>query len=593
MTQITVTNLDFDTIRSQLKDWMRSNDTFKDYDFEASGLSFMLDVMAYNTQYNAVLANFMANEMFLDSAVKRNSIMSHAKALGYHPRGFTAARAKVSLTIDSLYVANGLTAPDNFILRRGTQFTSNVDGTYYSFVTSQDYSAAKAIDGTYTFGEIELVEGLFNTFSWVVNSDMDGQTYVIPNSRVDVASMSLMTYPNALSVNGTTWAHSNSIFTQSDNIFFTQEISGDKTEIYFGNGAVGAKPAVNSIIRLEYITCNGKSGNGAKAFTVSGSLLHDNSTQIYASDYTLNLVTPSQQGADAETNEEIKFHASKHFAVQNRAVTAYDYESIIRENFYNVESIKVWGGEDNNPPMYNSVVICIKPNYSEYLTDAEKDTIRGILKQSSVMNIKPVFVDPDYINVKINSIVKYSLNKLPIGSDLSALVKNTIINYSDVFLEAFNQNLIYSSLMKEIDASSASIVGNLTSLSLSKYVTPILGSTRSYTVNFSNPISNVDMSVISTDIMVTNSDVPVKITNIGDKLFMIYYDEQGRLKRISEAGTIDYVTGLLNLNAINVTYINNSTIEFVAVPLYNDISALQNNVLRINPYDITITTTAV
>jgi hypothetical protein len=588
MTTLKVTDLDFDTIKSNLKNFMRSNPTFTDYDFEASGLSFLLDVMAYNTHYNAIQANFMANEMFLDTAVKRNSVISHAKALGYKPKGYISARAKVNLTIDAIYVSPGASVPNEFIMRRGTQFTTQIDGAYYSFVTDRDYSAPLS-GGKYYFTDVELVEGLYNTYAWMVTAD--NSNYTIPNPRVDVASIKMQTYPNSLSFQATDWYHYTSLFNIDDKskAFFTQETFNELIDIYFGNGSIGARPAINSVIRIEYITTNGLSGNGAKTFTSSGSIKHNAQDTVYVQDYTLTLVYASSGGANAETIDEIKYHASKHFSVQNRAVTTYDYESIIRENFNNAEAIKVWGGEDNVPPQYNSVMLCIKPHYSDYLTDIEKDQIRGILKNKAIMNIRPIFVEPDYLNIKVNTTVRYALNKLPSASDIRALVRNAILAYSDTTLEQFNSSMVYSQFVKAIDDSYPAIIGNLTDIKMVKTVAPNLGVPRSFVVNFGNPIFDVNNAIVSTQFYSSASDLAVIITNIGTRLVLSYSVEGSTLKTVRDIGTVDFAKGVMTVDAIIVTALETGAIEFVATPAVSDIYSIQNNILRILPTDITIT----
>ena len=594
MTQINVTELNFDTIKANLKAWMSTREGFTDYDFEASGLSYLLDVLAYNTTYNAVLANFAANEMFLDTAWKRSSVLSHAKALGYHPRSYRAARAKINIVITSLNLDPGKTAPDSFILRRGTAFTAAIDNAYYEFVTIADHTAARSIDGEYYFDNVEIVEGIFNTFAWQVSSQDFNLMYSIPNPRVDLSTVNMQVFPSNTSPIGVPWYHSSSLFdvTETSNVFFTQETDAEKTDIYFGNGIVGAKPAIGEVIKIEYITTNGASGNGAKSFAPSRGLVHNGDAGVAANMKSITLVSKSSEGAESESIDEIKYHASKHCSVQNRAITPYDYVSLIRENFFNIESIKVWGGEDNIPAQYNTVFICIKPSYSEYLTSGEKEQIKNIVSKHAIMNIGVTFTDPDYINIMVDAKIIYSPSKLATGVDLPAVVRNAIIQYSDMNIESFNSQFRYSRFTNIIDDSSAAVISNITNVQMYKKLAVEVGRSISYSLSFLNEL-NDGVDSIKTSLFVTSlADNWTYIKNVGSTLVMGYDDDEGKFVAIKDAGTIDYKTGTLYLYALNVLSLEGGEFKVYAKPVTNDINSLQNNILRILPSDISIKMTA-
>ena len=326
MTTLNTTQLNFEEIKTNLREWMRQDSNFTDYDYEASGLSFLLDVLAYNTHYNAVLANFMANEMFIDTAQKRSSVLSHAKGVGYRPHGYIGARAHLSVVLTT-----GGSAP-SYVIPRGTKFTTSINNKFYSFVTAKDYAASLA-SGTYTFPDVEVVEGSFNAYAWVVADADYTVKYEIPNARPDITTMVMRVYPNSTDLaNPTYFFHSDTLIDviETTKVFFTQEIDNEKMEFYFGNGvSVGVLPAPGSVINLEYVTSHGVEANGASEFSLVDQLPIGITAVVTASG-------PSFGGSDAEDIEEIRYNASKHFTVQNRAVTAFDYRAIINEQFHNI-----------------------------------------------------------------------------------------------------------------------------------------------------------------------------------------------------------------------------------------------------------------
>lgn len=587
---LSVTSLDFPTIKANLIAFMRQNPTFTDYDFEASGLSFLADVLAYNQHYLAALVNFQTNEMFMDTAVKRSSVLSHALALGYHAKGWQSAKAYLNLTINASSIYG--TAPSLYVIRRGTGFSCSINGQLYSFVTTKDVSAPADLNGNYTFYNVEIAEGTYNSFAWVVPIG-DANFYSIPNPRVDASSIKVQTFSDATSLLATNWNLSSTLYDldSSSLVFFTQDKASDLTDIYFGNGTLGATPDAGEVIRAEYITCNGASGNGAKLFTPTGSVMNNNDPNNYTTNVAITVVQQSLGGCDAESVESIKYNASKHFTVQNRAVTAYDYASIIREGFNNVGAIKVWGGEDNVPAQYNSVMICIKPStpFQDVLSSAEKNEIKTLLKGTSVMNIRPIFVDPEYINVVVNTKVTFNPSSLPSGASLTSAVNAALSAYSSTSLEQFNSPMLYSTLIANINNASNAITSNLTSISLYKLIVPKLRKNATYQVNFTNEISPVNGAISSSMFNVLGIQDKVAITNIGsDVVLVTTISSTGKEVVKSVVGTVDFSTGLITLNAINVIDFDNvdGGIKLAVIPAQNDVEAIQSNVVRILPADV-------
>lgn len=591
MSKLNVTDLDFQNVKSNLREWMRKNSEFTDYDFEGSGLSYLLDVLAYNTHYNSVLANFMANEMFLDTAIKRSSVISHAKALGYRPRGYRGARAYINLTINSLNLAQGETAPDQFVLRRGTAFVTSIENSYYQFVLNKDYTALKNASNNYVFENLEIVEGLYNTFLYPVTDDDYTTKYEVPNLRPDVSTMIMRVYENTDSVDYETYQNSTTLFDVDENsaVFFTQEIPGEKIEFYFGNGVVGKRPPVGSVIYIEYVSTNGVSGNGARNFVPATALVHDRNRDIAAATYTISLNGgASFGGTDAESVEEIKYNASKHFTVQNRAVTASDYRTIIQQNFGNIESIRVWGGEENIPVRYNSVFVCIKPEFNDFLTEVEKENIRKIVSAKSIMNMSLQFVDPEYLNLSVLSTIYYSPTKVPEDFSLEATVSDRIRTFSDEQLEAFSAQFRYSRFVSMVDNAHPAINNNITKVTMYKSLDVELNVSRLYVVNFLNAIRNQNLSVTSSRFRIPEHDGLVLLRSTGTTINVGYFDDGGRFISLREAGTVNFDDGVVSLTPLRVTSFEGSELNIFAIPFTNDIYSSQNNILRIRPQDIIV-----
>lgn len=583
---LNVSDLEFEGIKENLKAWMRNNPEFTDYDFEASGLSFLLDTLAYNTHYNAVLASLMANEMFLDTSIKRSSVLSHAKSLGYRPKGVSAARAKINITINAV---SGGASPSQFILRRGTAFNATIANQYYQFVTIRDYVAIND-GGTFQFNNVEIYEGIFNTYVWKLEDDI-AYKYKIPNVRVDTNTIKMHLYASTNATDYEEWHKASNAINviETSKVFFTQETENNYTEFYFGNGIVGSRPSEASIIKVEYVSTNGAEGNGAKTFSPAVVLSHDTGS-IVASNFTITMVEQSQGGMNAESIDNIKYHASNHFAVQNRAVTTNDYVALIREGFSNVEDIKVWGGEESAQKQYGVVFVCIKPEVGSFITQKDKEYITSILKSRSVMGTKIRFVDPEYIDVVVNTRIKYNIDRRDTGIDLEGIVRDEILRYSDNMLESFNKPFKHSNLIRTIDDTHGSIVSNITSVLLYKSQTPIIGLYKNYTLKFHNELKRDDGAIESSLFIAPEHSDFVKLLNRGSIMVMGYYNQTGKFVVIKDVGTVDYANGIVQLNNINVLRYEGDETYLLAKPASNDIYPFENNVLRIRPQNVSVAT---
>ena len=585
-----VTELEFDQIKTNLKAFLSSKDEFKDYDFEASGLSFLMDMLAYNTHYNALMANFVSNEMFLDTAAKRSSVLSHAKSLGYRTRGVRSSRSKVTITINTLALSNGAIAPDTFVLPKGTPFLATVGNTQFQFVTVNDASAPKNLDGSYTLANVELVEGILFSYEYVVTDSNVGVVYRIPNQNVDTSTVTMRIRQSVSDVTFTQWQSSATILgiDSTSKVFFTQEGINGYYEFFFGNGQMGVLPPKGSLITIEYVASEGYTSNGARKFVPIGKIAHEGNGNITAASYRITLTQASIGGADTETVPEIKHNAANHFIVQDRAVTVNDYRALIQEYFANVRSIKVWGGEENNPVRYGKVMVCIQPQYGDVITQDEKDYINNILESKSIISIGLEYVDPEYLNVSVSIIAYYDPSLLPKSMNLATEIQGSVTTYSNFELEKFAAHFRFSKFGTVVDDTQEAINSNTTNVTAYKTIIPKLGQTQSYTISFYNQIANGNDTVTSSLFKLNTSDQWLRLSNINDKVYAVYTNDLGKTIQVSFAGTVDLSAGVVNLSSLYFTEVYGDQFKISITPSNTDINSGLNNILRIKPEDIAV-----
>jgi hypothetical protein len=541
-----------------------------------------------------VLANFVSNEMFLETAAKRSNVIMHSKALGYRPRSITSARIKVGFKINTLSLQNGATAPNSFTIQAGTAFSTTIGDTPYQFVTAQNYSAMKAGDGTYDFDTIELVEGVFYSFQFLVNqSEPSKNIYIIPNANVDTSTIKMEIQTSISDISRETWYYAPKVFAVDSQsaIFFTQE-SVDRngyTELYFGNGVVGKVPNVGNIVLINYVISSGAGGNGAKTFYPMSSILNNGDPNIIANTFeiTTAIGAVSSGGTEQETIEEIKYNASNYFLAQNRAVTPTDFKALIIDGFSNVKTIKVWGGEENVPAYYGQVFVCIQPQYGDYLTDSEKQTIKELLKDKSVATIGINFSDPDYVNIETVTAVYYDPIKTTPSTDIASIVKLGIRNYSENELQTFSSHFRYSKFIGSIDAMHQAINSNTTTVKMYKVISPKTGLNTSYIIQFYNEIKKENYSISSSYFSSSASEELVRLTNFGSTLYLSK-DDAGVVNLIQEIGSVDFNKGILYINSLDILSSADSELKVSAIPQKNDIESSLNNILRIRAQDISV-----
>lgn len=456
-TNLNVTELDFDQIKDNLKNYLKQQTEFNDYNFEGSGLSTLLDVLAYNTHYNAVAAHYSLNEAFLDSAQIRGNVVTRAKLLGYTPRSVLAPRARINIVVNNAGQPN---TPTELILPRGTKLTATVQGETYQYVVLNSQTAVVADNAPiFTFSNVDIAEGTYKTLLYRVDNDIESQKFQITDEDVDTSTLRVRVQENEESLSYDVYSRFESLLNvdSASQIYYHQENTNGRYEVYFGDGVIGRKPINNNIVTLDYVHTHGEESNGASSFELSSTI-----GGLVNASYTVTTVNDSAGGSDRESMESIRFNAPLTFTAQNRAVTSDDYRAIILKQFSNVASISTWGGEDNDPIDFGKVYIAVKPLTGDTLSDDEKRSIKNtVLKGKNIVSIQPEIVDPNFTNLELDVFFKYNPNLTDrTNVELQGLVRDTISNYNFNNLNKFDGVFRYSQLLKAIDNSDRSILNS-------------------------------------------------------------------------------------------------------------------------------------
>lgn len=568
--RINVTELDFDQIKLNLKSFLKGQDEFSDYDFEGSAMSVLLDVLAYNTHYNALYNNLSINEMFLDSASKRNSIVSLSKLIGYTPRSATCATATVNLTITS-----PSTGPSVVSIPAYTQFNTTINGKGYSFYNTSELTAVGA-STSYSITDVILTEGTPLTFRYDVAS---GVRYIIPNQNIDLATLKIRVQENSSSSTYYAYTEAGNIVDvdSTSKVFWVKEIDDGLYEITFGNGIIGTALQSGNVVHMDYFVSSLDAVNGARLFTYGGS------TPYSGASVSITTTSVATGGSKPEAIDSIRFNAPRAYSAQNRAVTPDDYKALIYANFPEAKSISVWGGEDNNPPIYGKTYICIKPKTAGKLTLQQKsDIVNTILANRSVVSITPEILDPDYINIALTTTVYYNERETTRSStDIANIVRSTILNYNDTDLQRFDSVFRFSKLSRLIDASEPSIVSNITTVLLRRKVAPRYNISAEYNINVINPIYTEGVpeeAVSSTGFYIQGSDYVHYLRDDGQGNIVLYYRSVASVSSSSTdvvvnayIGKVDYANGLINIKNLNITNLADVDFEITIKPQSNDV----------------------
>lgn len=589
--KITTSELDFDAIKSNIKTYLEGQSQFSDYDFEGSSLSVLLDILAYNTHYNALYTNLAVNESFLDSASKRSSVVSRAKEIGYIPHSATGATAKVNIV-----VSNTTTTPASLTIPKNQPFSATVDGTTYNFYNTS--AAVGTLSGsTYTFTDVEIKEGTPLEFKYTV---ADGVRFLIPNEDVDLSTVTVRVQENASSATFDTFIREEELLelNGTSKVFFVKEIEGQLYELEFGNDTIGKGLANGNVVTIAYMTTNKDAANGARVFSYQGATLLGGTAAV-------TTTMAATGGTDIEDIESIRYNAPRHYTAQNRAVTVEDYKSTIFRSYPEAQTINVWGGEDNVPPQYGKVFISIKPKTTTSLTAGQKELIiTEILKNKNVVSITPEIVDPEYIDIEVTSTVYYNPRLTTRAlSDIKDLVIDTIQTYNEDHLESFVGVYKHSNLSALIDNTEDSIVSNITTVKLHREVSVAYNLNTTYEINLGNPIyysAVPEQSVSSHGFFIPGytqtmylEDSPSTTGHTG--VFKMYYIENDIKTYVRTFGEINYDTGYMKLNELTISGINTEespTFDLIIKPQSNDVVSIRNQLVQIRDEDIYVNVVA-
>ena len=596
-------NLDFDEVKTTLKDYLKSNSEFTDYDFEGSNLSTILDVLAYNTYITSYNANMITNEVFIDTATLRENVISLARNIGYVPRPRQAARATVTFFVNT----EGITpSPASLTLKKGPVAASSSPFGGQSFVFSilSDITVP-VFNGIAEFNDVEVFEGTLLTQTFTYSSRVPNQKFIIPNIGVDTDLMTVSVRPNEASTTETKYSSQNSLFDvkSESKVYYLQEIEDERYQIFFGDGIFGKALEDGNFITIDYITSSGDSANGLSSFNFSGRIQYTRNSQDYTISSGISLMTTgltASGGESIESVESVRKFAPRIYSSQNRAVTSNDYESLIPSRIYpETESISVFGGEDLVPPQFGKVFISIKPKTGDFLPNLIKEQIKLKLKKYAVAGIIPEILDLKYLYIEVNSKIYYNTNLAPSAAYVSSVVQNNSTKYAESSeMNKYGARFKYSKFLNIIDQSNESITSNITTVYIRRDIRAVLNAFAEYQIGFGNEFHIKSMSGynikssafrvagIMDDVYI--SDIP-NTNRITGSLFLFTLPSEASqsptiIKR--NVGTINYKNGVVTINPINIQSgmikDGQTIIEISACPLSNDVIGLQDLYLQLD-----------
>lgn len=581
--------LDFSTYKTNLKEYLRNNPLFQDIDFEASNINVLLDILAYNTFHNGFYLNMIGNEMFMDSALLRDSITSHAKELNYTPRSAISSVASLDLVVTPSIYEDSLTIP------RGTSFTTTVGSNTYVFTTDQSIvmdrrlNSSNSLLNEFFSNGVQIFEGFVTAETFVMDDSNPTQRFLLSNPNVDTSSIRMSVTEDG-SIQLDTYILASSFFnvTATDKVFFVQGAENNQYEVVFGNNVTGRRPKNGAIISCEYRVASGSGSNGADGFRLDNSIIGTSGTYT-GNQVTITVAEPGQSGAEPETIEEIKFNAPRYFQTQERAVTTTDYKTLLKSKFPEIDSVHVYGGEDNNPPQYGKVMVAIDVFNADGLPATLVEKYKKFLQEKMPLTIDPVFVNPSFLYCDITSDVVYNLNTTDVpAGDIKNAVKTTISSFCNTNINDFDVTMRYSRLTAAIDNTYSGIISNETNLKLIKYLVPTSEQTAlrqniSTTINFSNPIT----SIITDDFTLFYQNTQYPNTWLEDDGAGVLNAVVGNNK--FSVGSVNYDTGVVTIDSLRIATYFGEGIAFAATPLINDVTVRLNEILQTRESDIHVT----
>jgi hypothetical protein len=587
---LNVSELDFHQIKTNLKDFLKGQSEFDDYNFEGSTINALLDVLAYTTHYNAFNANMAINETFLDTAQLRSSVVSHAKLLGYTPRSAYAPRANISIIINNpvgVLKADG--SYRSLVMNRGTIFKTIIDSTTYNFVNTKTLAIPREM-GVYKFENVELIQGEYKTTEYTYDKNTS-ENFVLPFDNTVTSSLVVTIKESKNSSDFDTFVLSTNLvdIVADTKAYWLQESKEGYYEVYFGDGIIGKKLIDGNVIQLEYVVTEASKANGASVFSLVNTIDGNN-------DVDITTLYSASGGSIGEDVDSIKFNAPLGFVAQNRAVTPDDYKTIIQSNFANIRAIAVWGGEDHVPPDYGKVYITIAPKDTEVLSYSDKEYIKAqYLKPKNVVSITPVIIDPTYTYINLDVFFKYNPNTTNANVDaLQEKVRETLVNYQENELKRFDGVFRYSKVLSHIDNTDFSIINSYARVYMKKRFTAVLGKETKYELRFASPIlkSSSNLSIISsTEFIYLTKTCTLQDTlgTDGVRIIKIVAADQSVLA--NSIGYIDETSGRIILNGFSPSSLVDTEVDYIEVtvpPNSYDLAPNRNELLTILTDDINI-----
>ena len=583
------TNLNFEDIKTSIKDYLRANSNFTDFDFEGSNLSVLINLLAYNTYITAFNTNMAVNETFIDSATIRENVVSLARNIGYVPRSKRAAKAKVDYFITDL-----ATSVDTIKFQPGIISNGRVSSTSYIF------SIPEQVTGTAENGEavgtLDIFQGQYLETNFVVDGSQKNQKYILPNDSIDTSTIRVKVRDNISSTTVTEYNLVDNILgiTSTSNIYLLQETTDEKYELLFGDNIFGRKLSDGNVVEISYIRTEGSSGNGVRDFNFAGKLIDQDGATLQNFDAILNVNEPSDNGDEIESLQSVKYYAPRRYASQHRAVTASDYEAIVPTVYANIESVSAYGGEDLDPPQYGKVFIAAKPRNGNFLSDFTKKQILSSLKSYSVAGIVPEFIDLKFLFVEIDSTIYYNANFIGDPDNLKTEVVSAITSFAGgTELNKFGGRFKYSKILSLIDSVNTSITSNITTVRIRRNLNASINQFAQYELCFDNEFycPNTSYNIKSTGFSISGTvgtvyltDEKVAGSNIG-KLILFQIVSDADIKILSKSfGTVDYKKGEIIIDTVNITSTvqPDNIIEVQAIPQSNDVLARKELYLQLD-----------
>jgi hypothetical protein len=513
--RLRVTELDFDTIKTNLKTFLNQQSEFTDYDFDGSGLNVLLDILAYNTHYNAYYLNMVANESFLDTALLRDSVVSHAKSLNYVPHSMKAPIATINFSAKSINsIASTLTIPAGF------SFLSNqIDSKVYNFVVLQEVTATKA-NSSFYFENLDIYEGQLITYSFAHNQAANPkQTFTLPDANIDTTTIKVGVSPSSVNTSISVYTNVTDIsdVTTTSEVYYLQENKGGKYQIYFGNNIVGKALPDGAVVTVSYLLTNGTSANKANNFVAALTL--SDSLNETLTNFTITPVSAASGGSEREGVDDIKFGAAAQFTTQNRLITTNDYQAFLKRSYPALDSLSVWGGEEETIPVYGTVYVSLKPKTNYYISETEKQRIiDDLIKPKAIVAVNTVIRDPEYLYLLVESYVQYNKSKTTQTAEaIKTSIRNAILLYNETYLNKFGATMVLSRMQDSVDSVDLNaIVGSEMTLRLQKRFEPSLGVSSTYAINFNAELhrGTVSNKMTSTQFTVYDSNGVIRTAQI-------------------------------------------------------------------------------